>query len=416
MILKISNRHQRFRASRLIAFVFLLWMTSIPTHSDAGTFPPTCVPVGHWHVPGDGSDITETRLLDDLQKRPVVMLGETHTSAEHHRWQLHMMSALYGRNPNMVIGFEAFPRSLQPILDRWTRGELSKDKFIELSRWNEVWRYDPALYMPLFDFARMHRIPMRALNVEHSLIREISRNGWASITLDQRRGITTPRPPSKGYTQSLTDIFAMHGNKDNEDAAPSDARKKKLASFIEVQTIWDRAMAEAIVQVRTAGGNPLVVAIVGRGHVAYGYGISHQLADLGISNGAVLLPWDKGLACAELRTSDGFPVAHAVFGVHERQEPKKPHRPLLGVQIKTAANGVSIINVVDGSAAESAGLQKDDLIIQAAGTKTSKSEELVTIIRRQAPGTWLPLRIVRNGKELDMIAKFPTLIKNKSHP
>jgi uncharacterized iron-regulated protein len=413
---KIYIHRQRFHPSRLIAFVLLLCMTSIPAPSDAGKSPPTCVLVGHWQVPSDGSEITETRLLDDLQNRPVVMLGETHTSAEHHRWQLHVLSALYGRNPNMVIGFEAFPRTLQPILDRWTRGELSKDKFIELTRWNEVWRYDPALYMPLFNFARMHRIPIRALNVEHSLIREISSNGWASIATDQRHGITTPRPPSKGYTQSLTDIFAMHGNKAKKDAVPSEVDKKKLASFIEVQTFWDRAMAEAIAQVRTAGGNPLVVAIVGRGHVEYGYGISHQLADLGISNGAVLLPWDKELACDELKTSEGFPVAHAVFGVDELPEPEKPHRHLLGVQIKTSANGVSIIKVVDGSVAASAGLQKDDLILQAAGAKTSKSKELVAIVRSQAPGTWLPLRILRDGKELDVIAKFPTLSENKSHP
>jgi uncharacterized iron-regulated protein len=411
---KTIHRH-RFHLPMLIIFTIVMCMSVIFTLSHAGESTPTCVPVGHWKVPEDGSEISETLLLDDLQRRPVVMLGETHTSAEHHRWQLHVLSALYGRNQNMVIGFEAFPRTLQPVLDRWTRGELSKDKFIELARWNEIWRYDPALYMPLFNFARMHRIPMRALNVERSLIQKISRNGWASISTDQRRGIATPQPPSKGYTQSLTDIFSMHGNMYKKDAAPSEVDTKKLASFIEAQTFWDRAMAEAIAQARTAGGNPLVVAIVGRGHVEYGYGISHQLADLGIRNGAVLLPWDKGLACDGLKTSEGFPIAHAVFGVDELPELKKPYQPLLGVQIKTAPNGVRIIKVIDGSIAASGGLQKNDLIIQAAGMKIIKSEELVEIISNQAPGTYLPLRILRDGKGLDVTAKFPTLSENKSH-
>jgi uncharacterized iron-regulated protein len=413
MYLKKSNHCQEFFVSSQIVFVILLCMTIIPTLGNAVESIPPCVPVGHWKVPDDGSKISETQLLDDLHKRPVVMLGETHTNAEHHKWQLHVLSALYGRNQNMVIGFEAFPRTLQPILDRWTRGEFGKDKFIELTRWNEIWGYDPDIYMPLFDFARMHRIPMLALNVKRSLIQKISRYGWASIPIDQRRGISTPKPPSEGYTRSLTNTFAMHSNIYKKDATPNKEDHKKLTNFIEAQTFWDRAMAEAIARARTSGGNPLVIAIVGSGHVEYGYGISHQLTNLGISNGAVLLPWDKGLSCDGLKTIEGMPIAHAVFGVDTFSEQKKPYRPLLGVQIKTAEQGVIVVEVVDGSVAASEGLQKDDLIIQAAGTKINKTKELVAIINNQAPGTYLPLRILREGKELNVIAKFPTLDESR---
>jgi hypothetical protein len=31
----------------------------------------------------------------------------------------------------------------------------------------------------------------------------------------------------------------------------------------------------------------------------------------------------------------------------------------------------------------------------------------VEIVSRQAPGTWLPLSIRRDGQEIDLIAKFP---------
>jgi uncharacterized iron-regulated protein len=416
MYLKKSNHCQGLLAPRLIVFVMLLCMSIISALGNAMANSPPCVPVGDWKVPDDGSKISETQLLNDLHKRPVVMLGETHTSAEHHKWQLHVLSALYGRNQNMVIGFEAFPRALQPILDRWTRGEFSKDEFIELTRWNEVWGYDPDIYMPLFDFARMHRIPMLALNVERSLIQKISRYGLASIPIDQRRGISTPKSPSEGYTKSLTNTFEMHSNIYKKDATLNKVDNKKLANFIEAQTFWDRAMAEAIAQARISGDNPLVVAIVGSGHVEYGYGISHQLTNLGISNGAVLLPWNMGLSCDGLKTLEGLPVAHAVFGVDTFTEQKKPYRPQLGVQIKTAVQGVIIIEVTDGSVAASEGLQRDDVIIQAAGTKINKSKELVKIIRNQAPGTYLPLRIVREGKELNVIAKFPTLNESRSLP
>jgi len=370
------------------------------------SYGPACVAPGHWQSPTDGSPIKQTDLVKEMASRPVVLLGESHTSAEHHRWQLHTLAALYGRNPNMVLGFEAFPRTVQPVLDRWIRGEISEKKLIELSRWNDVWRYDPELYMPLFHFARMHRIPMRALNVERDLIHAISQNGWASINTDKRQGIGDPRPPSKAYRESLKNVFAQHG--DEEKSEPlNKADEKKFTRFIEVQTTWDRAMAEAIAQVRTAGGNPLVIAIVGRGHVEYGFGIPHQLADLGIDKSAVLLPWDKGLPCDQLKTSDGLAVADAVFGVDEPTPTSSPAHPKLGVQIKNSDAGVSIIKVGKGSVAASTGLKVGDLIVQAAGMKISKTLELVAIIQNMSPGTWLPLAILREGKPIDVIAKFP---------
>ncbi len=369
-----------------------------------------CVATGHWQSPRDGSTIKQSKLLDDMAKRPIVLLGEAHTSGEHHRWQLHTLAALYGRNPNMVIGFEAFPRAVQPILDRWIRGELSEKKFIDLSRWNDTWRYDPSLYMPLFHFARMHRIPMRALNVERALIRAVSQDGWAAIDGARREGVGDPKAPSKAYRESLTKVFAMHGEHEAEkQPAPalSKADAERLAHFIEVQTIWDRAMAEALAQVRTAGGKPLVVAIVGRGHVEYGFGIPHQLADLGIDDAAVLLPWDKGQACDLLKTADDLVIAEAVFGVDEPADSVKPAPPMLGVQIESTDKGVRVIKVVSGSVAAAAGLKVGDIITDAGAVKMTKTMELVSTIHAISPGSWLPLVILRDGKALDVIAKFP---------
>ena len=343
------------------------------------------------------------------------MLGETHNNPEHHMWQLHVLSALYGQNENIVIGFESFHQAQQPILDRWTNGELTKEKFLELTRWNEVWGYDPELYMPLFNFARMNRIQMVALNIERSLIQKISRYGWKSIPKDQRQGISTPFPPSKGYTQSLTKTFVMHRNINVKKRTTKKIDKEKLSRFIEAQTIWDRAMAESIAKARTGYGNPIVVAIVGSGHLKYGYGIPHQLANIGIKGGAVLLPWDKELSCNELKNSEGNPIAHAVFGIDSLKKKGKSHRPILGVQIKTAANRLIITDVTDGSIADLAMLRKNDLIIKAAGIKISKPRELIAIISNQAPGTYLPLHIIRGGNEILVIAKFPPLSEDNHY-
>ena len=38
----------------------------------------------------------------------------------------------------------------------------------------------------------------------------------------------------------------------------------------------------------------------------------------------------------------------------------------------------------------------------------SRTRELIEIVQRQAPGTWLPLVINRDGQALEVIAKFPS--------
>ncbi len=37
----------------------------------------------------------------------------------------------------------------------------------------------------------------------------------------------------------------------------------------------------------------------------------------------------------------------------------------------------------------------------------SKTSDLIAIVRRQAPGTWLPLRVRRGAETVDIVARFP---------
>ena len=59
------------------------------------------------------------------------------------------------------------------------------------------------------------------------------------------------------------------------------------------------------------------------------------------------------------------------------------------------------------SVAAAAMLEKDDIIVEAAGVAVAKTAELIEIIGRQAPGTWLPLKVRRGDKALELVAKFP---------
>ena len=67
-------------------------------------------------------------------------------------------------------------------------------------------------------------------------------------------------------------------------------------------------MAEGLAAV---GSDTLVIGVMGSGHLEGGQGVPHQLADLGVGDSMVLLPWDQGRDCAELSSG----LADAVFGI-----------------------------------------------------------------------------------------------------
>ncbi len=301
-------------AGILFFFVITGGLFFIPGELQSRVAGP-CVAAGTWRNPAAGAPpgrLDYRLLIDGLAKKPVVLLGEVHDRADHHRWQLQVIGALFGRNPNMVLGFEAFPRSIQPVLDRWTRGSLDEKTFLKQSRWNEIWRFDAGLYMPLFNFARLNRIPMIALNVDRALIYEVGEKGWAATPADKRQGIGDPAPAESAYLDSLYQTYKSHpvGKGETRGGKNSPA----FGRFVDAQLTWDRAMAERLAWVRRAGGNPLVVGIIGRGHLEYGYGVPRQLKNLGIGKSAVLLPWDNSDDCETLR-SNGRAVADAVFGM-----------------------------------------------------------------------------------------------------
>jgi uncharacterized iron-regulated protein len=347
-----------------------------------------------------------------MAKKPIVLLGETHSRADDHRWQLHTLAALHARNPNMVIAFEAFPRKAKRVLDRWIRGELSEQAFLRAVRWYDVWGFDPDLYLPLFHFARLHRVPMMPMNVDRTVIRNIRKKGWDGVAEADHAGIGRPAPASPAYRTSLDEIYRQHDEGHGRETGDAKGDGNDLDRFVDAQITWDRAMAEALLTARGTDRDTLVVGIVGQGHLEYRYGIPHQLEDMGENRAAVLLPWAHDRSCADLTSPAGVAIADAVFGIPDHPLDPQPPKPRLGVLIETAPPsgpaGSVVRDVADGSVAAAAGLRSGDVITQAAGTAVADNATLIDIIARQAPGTWLPLTVSRDGKVLDFVARFPT--------
>lgn len=369
----------------------------------ASAAAPGCVPVSAWAAPGAPPKPVDARALHaGLARKHVVLLGENHDSAEHHRWQLQTIAALHALRPDLVLGFEMLPRRVQPALERWIAGEFSEAEFLAAVEWRKVWNVDPQLYLPLFHLARMNRIPMQALNVEAEFTRSVRSSGFDAIAVNQREGVTRPAPAQDAYLDYLLPIYAEHERKDADKAAPADRNEPGFRRFVESQTTWDRAMAQAIATALERRPGALVVGVIGSGHIVHGYGVPHQLRDLGVRDIAVLLPWDRDAGCEKLVAG----IADAVFGVAAPTE-KTAARPRLGVFVEANAAGVRIRSVEKGSVAEASGLRAGDVIVEIAGGPVKETANVAEAVQRHAPGTWLPLKLQRGGDTVEIIAKFP---------
>jgi uncharacterized iron-regulated protein len=359
-----------------------------------------CAPPGLWSVPGGGR-IAAQEILARAARARIVLLGESHDAVDHHRWELQTVAALAALRPKIALGFEMYPRRVQGALDRWVAGELSEEQFLQASDWSRVWGYDAAFYLPLFQFARINRTPMLALNVERDLVRTVGAKGFAAVPVEQREGVTAPAPASASYVERLFDAYVQHPDK----KAPAPARTDPdFLRFVEAQLVWDRAMAQALVEAARRDPDTLTIGIMGSRHIANGEGVVHQIESLGVNSIVSLLPWDADDDCAKFTAG----LASAVFSLPAAAPAPQASRPRLGIQIKSAPDGVLIAAVEAGSIAETTGLRVDDVLVEVAGTSVKTPDEVKAFVGRMAPGTWLPLKVKRQINLVDLTAKFPT--------
>ncbi len=367
--------------------------------------------IAQWLDPADGETLSSEQVFNRLERSRIVLLGEVHTTLAHHRWQQYMLSALHSRNSNMVVGFEMLPRSKQAVLDAWSAGKMTEREFLRQSDWQKMWGYDVGLYLPLLHFARLNRLPTIALNIDRELVSQVGEKGWQSLTEEQRLGLAVPAPASDDYRNSLAQLYAYklslgseaEANKTREPDLKEVLVSDAFSNFVDAQLTWDRAMAEALAAAHRRDPTALVVGIIGRGHLEYGYGIPHQLADMGIDDVDVLLPFDANDSCDPLPAE----LASAVFVVDSENDAPVLPKPRLGVMIESGADGVRVMQVVADSVAAKSGILEGDVIQSAAGFKTMTNSALIEIIQRQAPGTWLPLKLLRGDKSIELIARFP---------
>lgn len=239
-----------------------------------------------WRDPHTGETFSHAAAIARLARSRVVLLGERHDQAADHRFQELTIAGLAARWEDLGVGLEMFPVQLQPVLDAWSGRGMSEPEFLRETRWEEVWGFDPDLYLPLFRLCRDLGLPMIAMNVARPVVSLIGREGWRALPEEYRTWLTPAAAAGADYRQYLFDVTG--GARPGREAR--NAMDPLFDRFVRAQQVWDRAFACALARICRSGPERRTIGIVGRGHVEYGLGMPAQLRDLGIDEIAVALP------------------------------------------------------------------------------------------------------------------------------
>lgn len=241
----------------------------------------------------DGRTLRLAEAVPRLRASRIVLVGEEHTTAAHHRAQLSIIQALVDSGARVAIGLEMFRRENQAVLDRWVSGDMPVAEFERAYSAN--WGYPWAAYRAIFEYARDRRVPMIGLNVPPEITRQVARKGFGSLSAAQRgqlSDVTCSIDPE--YMRTMREVFGAHGHGHGN-----------FTFFCEAQMVWDTAMAVHTLDYLRGHPDTVIVILTGVGHAHKG-AVPRQVAQRAAEPTAVavLLPeipgrLDRGTTDAE---------------------------------------------------------------------------------------------------------------------
>jgi uncharacterized iron-regulated protein len=357
------------------------------------------------HLP-TGKLVNEKELMAVAGDARVVYIGETHDNPASHRMELEVLKSLSEIHPQkLALGMEMFVRSQQPALDRWIAGKLDEKKFLRESHWYENWNIDFAYYRDLLNFTRDHRIPIIALNAGKELVyaarvKHSDQLSTAYQALLPEMDMTDP------YQRAMVAAyFSDHAHGEME-----------LDGFIRAQTVWDETMAESVARYLASpeGKEMHLLVIAGGNHVNYGFGIPRRVfrrfpsSYITIGGREIRIPKDKKPEMMNV-TLPIFPMVSYDFLEYIDYEDLPESGVHLGVMIEPAKQGRGLVvrEIVSGSNAAQAGLQKDDLLLTLDGETLKDNLDLIYALKQKHPGDRMTLEVERHGKAIYVDVLIP---------
>ncbi|HLY17598.1 MAG TPA: ChaN family lipoprotein [Bryobacteraceae bacterium] len=345
-----------------------------------------------------GDVFTANQLAARLHDTRLLLIGESHTTADFHRVQLRAIRALHEAGRKVVIGLEMFPYTEQKSLDNWRDGLLTEAGFLTLARWYEFWGYHWDYYRDIFLYARDYRIPMYGVNTPRNVVTAVRQKGIDKLSDDERQHV----PPHIDVDNADHRAF-FQASFDDDDSMHGHMPESMLKSMQAAQATWDASMAYNSVRVlKDAPPDSILVVLAGSGHVAYGVGIEHQARQWFDGKITTLIP-------VPVEDSEEKPVpsvkasyANFVWGIPYEGDPLYP-----SLGFSTPFTGArKIIAIEKDSIAARSGFQVNDEVLALDGIAAPDRETWNRLMAAKNWGDSVVVTVKRGGAEVRINAEL----------
>ena len=139
------------------------------------------------HVERTGKASDRATLTAALGEADLVCVGEQHDEVTHHRLQHALFLTLLeqddrARRP-LALGLEMVARDFQPLLDAYSRGELTTAELPRALDWKRRWGFRFGMYAPLLHTAHASGTRLIGLNAPRAITRTVARRGLRALPL-----------------------------------------------------------------------------------------------------------------------------------------------------------------------------------------------------------------------------------------
>ncbi len=199
-------------------------------------------------------------LPESLKTADVILVGEWHTHAGVHRFQVDLLKQLVNQSKDVALSMEQFSRDKQSVVDSYLASEIGEQVLIKQGA---AWPNYESDYRPLVEFAKAHQLDVIAANAPKPIVRCIGRQGVGyldKLTSSERQQLAaTIDTSNSAYKEKF--MASMHHGK------PEQTERQFAA-----QVTWDETMAESIVNYLANHPNKQIIHIAGKFHTEQGFG------------------------------------------------------------------------------------------------------------------------------------------------
>lgn len=213
---------------------------------------------------GSAGDMEMKDLIDGIGDKKIIYIGEFHDNSLHHKIQLEIIKRLWNKNHRLAVGMEMFQSRFQDIIDKYLKGKIDEDEFLEKTGYKNRWGFDYSLYKPIIDFCKKKHISLIALDIDSELIKKVSTKGISSLSSSELDKLPKYIDfTNQNYKKLLNNVFKEH------PMVPD----SNFSKFYSSQLVRDEEMAENINKFLKNNPDYQVVVLTGNGHIMYSYGI-----------------------------------------------------------------------------------------------------------------------------------------------